>query len=115
MIGDDVKSLLRIHSLIDPEVFVEKVKEAKEFYPKTVEDLTVNELRVYNTLRTMNDFIHEWHYQNDFIDQYTYEKNKGKYFARAYKEIEKRQNEELYDAINKAGAGVDFSMFKQRK
>lgn len=115
MIGDDVKSLLRVHSLIDPEVFVEKVKEAKEFYPKTVEDLTVNELRLYNTLRTMNDFIHEWHYQNDFIDQYTYEKNKGKYFARAYKEIEKRQNEELYDAINKAGAGVDFSMFKQRK
>ena len=115
MIGDDVKSLLRVHSLIDPEVFVDKVKEAKEFYPKTVEDLTVNELRLYNTLRTMNDFIHEWHYKNDFIDQYTYEKNKGKYFARAYKEIENRQNEELYDAINKAGAGVDFSMFKQRK
>jgi hypothetical protein len=115
MIGDDVKSLLRVHSLIDPEIFVDKVKEAKEFYPKTVEDLTVNELRLYNTLRTMNDFIHEWHYQNDFIDQYTYEKNKGKYFARAYKEIENRQNEELYDAINKAGAGVDFSMFKQRK
>jgi hypothetical protein len=115
MIGDDVKSLLRVHSLIDPEVFVEKVKEAKEFYPKTVEDLTVNELRLYNTLRTMNDFIHEWHYKNDFIDQYTYEKNKGKYFARAYKVIEDRQNEELYDAINKAGAGVDFSMFKQRK
>jgi hypothetical protein len=115
MIGDDVKSLLRVHSLIDPEVFVDKVKEAKEFYPKTVEDLTVNELRLYNTLRTMNDFIHEWHYQNDFIDQYTYEKNKGKYFARAYKVIEDRQNEELYDAINKAGAGVDFSMFKQRK
>ncbi len=115
MIGDDVKSLLRVHSLIDPEVFVDKAKEAKEFYPKTVEDLTVNELRLYNTLRTMNDFIHEWHYKNDFIDQYTYEKNKGKYFARAYKEIENRQNEELYDAINKAGAGVDFSMFKQRK
>lgn len=115
MIGDDVKSLLRVHSLIDPEVFVEKVKEAKEFYPKTVEDLTVNELRLYNTLRTMNDFIHEWHYKNDFIDQYTYEKNKGKYFARAYKAIENRQNEELYDAINKAGAGVDFSIFKQRK
>lgn len=115
MIGDDVKSLLRVHSLIDPEVFVDKVKEAKEFYPKTVEDLTVNELRLYNTLRTMNDFIHEWHYKNDFIDQYTYEKNKGKYFARAYKVIEDRQNEELYDAINKAGAGVDFSMFKQRK
>jgi hypothetical protein len=115
MIGDDVKSLLRIHSLIDPEVFIDKIKEAEEFYPKTVEDLTVNELRVYNSLRTMNDFIHEWHYQNDFIDQYTYEKNKGKYFARAYKDIEKRQNDELYDAINKAGAGVDFNIFKQRK
>ena len=62
-----------------------------------------------------NDFIHEWHYQNEFIDQPTYEKHKGKYFARMYEEIEKKEFADLQEAIDKMPSGADFRMFKERK
>lgn len=110
MIGFDEKALLRVHSLLDPEAFLENEDKVK-----SPSELSLNELRLYNTLRDMNDFIHEWHFQNGFIDAPTYEKHKGKYFARMYEEIERKEFTDLHDAIDKMPAGADFRMFKERK
>ena len=112
MIGFDDKALMRVHSLLDPEAFEIMGSEDAVTSPS---DLTLQELRLYNTLRDMNDFIHEWHYQNEFIDQPTYEKHKGKYFARMYEEIERKEFADLHDAIDKMPSGADFRMFKARK
>jgi hypothetical protein len=112
MIGNDKRALYRVHSLLDPEAFANEPKEGR---PNSVEDLSFSELRLFNTLRATNDFIHEWHYRNGFLDENTYQKNKGKYFARAYKEIEEKQYADIYDAINKAKAGAEFDIFKKRK
>jgi hypothetical protein len=112
MIGDDNRALYRVHSLLDPEAFA---KEPKEGRPNSIKDLSFSELRLFNALREMNDFIHEWHYRNGFLDEHTYQKNKGKYFARAYREIESKQFDDINEAINKAGAGAEFNMFRKRK
>jgi len=112
MIGNDKRALYRVHSLLDPEAFA---KEPKEGRPTSVEDLSFSELKLFNALRNYNDFIHEWHYRNGFLDDNTYNKNKGKYFARAYKEIEEKQYADIYDVINKSGAGAEFDIFKKRK
>lgn len=112
MIGFDDKALMRVHSLLDPEAFEIMGSEDAVTSPS---DLSLQELRLYNTLRDMNDFIHEWHYQNEFIDQATYDKHKGKYFARMYEEIERKEFADLHDAIDKMPSGADFRMFKARK
>jgi hypothetical protein len=112
MIGFDNKALMRVHSLLDPEAFEIMGSEDTVTSPS---DLSLQELRLYNVLRDTNDFIHEWHYQNEFIDQATYDKHKGKYFARMYEEIERREFADLHDAIDKMPSGADFRMFKARK
>jgi hypothetical protein len=112
MIGNDTKALYRVHSLLDPEAFA---KEPKEGRPNSIKDLSFSELRLFNALRQMNDFVHEWHYRNGFLDENTYQKNKGKYFARAYQQIENKQFADIDEAINKAGAGAEFNMFRKRK
>jgi hypothetical protein len=112
MIGFDDKALMRVHTLLDPEAYEIL---GGENLPTSPSDLSLQELRLYNTLRDMNDFIHEWHYQNEFIDQPTYDKHKGKYFARMYEEIERKEFADLHDAIDKMPSGVDFRMFKARK
>ena len=110
MIGFDERALMRVHSLLDPEAFIEN-----EDAVTSPRDLSLQELRLYNTLRDINDFIHEWHFQNEFIDAPTYEKHKGKYFARMYAEIEKKEFADLNEAIDKMPSGADFRMFKERK
>jgi len=112
MIGFDAQALRRIHSLLDPEAFegMDRVD-----LPSNPLDLSVSELRLFNALRTMNDYIHEWHYKNGFLDKETYDKNKGKYFARAYSEIELKKFKGINEAIDSMTAGTDLSMFKQRK
>ena len=112
MIGFDKRALMRVHTLLDPEAF--KIIGGENL-PTSPADLNIQELRLYNTLRDANDFIHEWHYQNEFIDKPTYEKNKGKYFARMYEEIERKEFADLHDAIDKMPSGADFRMFKARK
>lgn len=112
MIGFDDRALMRVHSLLDPEAFAILGGEDVVTSPS---ELSLQELRLYNTLRDMNDFIHEWHFQNEFIDQATYEKHKGKYFARMYEEIEKKEFADLQEAIDKMPGGADFRMFKERK
>lgn len=117
MINNDKLALRRVHSLLDPEAF-EGVTDPT--LPDSKSDLSFAELRLFNTLRDMNDFIHEWHYQNGFLGEgpqaeALYEKNKGSYFARMYNEIETKKFEDLYDALAKLPNAADFSMFKERK
>lgn len=112
MIGFDADALRRVHSLLDPEAFADTDRSG---LPSNPLELSVSELRLFNALRTMNDYIHEWHYKNGFLDKETYDKNKGKYFARAYAEIETKKFKDINDAMDSMIAGTDLSMFKQRK
>ena len=117
MINNDKLALRRVHSLLDPEAF-EGITDPT--LPDTKADLSFAELRLFNTLRDMNDYIHEWHYQNGFLGtgeaaEALYQKNKGSYFARMYNEIENEKFEDLYDALAKLPNAADFSMFKERK
>lgn len=117
MIGDDKNSLRRVHSLLDPEAFENNFDEN---LPLDVSELSFNETRLYNVLRDMNDYIHEWHYRNGFFGEGVkadamYEKNKGSYFARMYSEIEDEKFGSLYEALQKLPNGADFTMFKQRQ
>jgi hypothetical protein len=117
MINNDKVALKRVHSLLDPEAF-DGVTDP--MLPDSKADLSFAELRLFNVLRDMNDYIHEWHYKNGFLGEgeaadILYEKNKGSYFARMYNEIENKQYEDLYDALAKLPNSADFSMFKERK
>ncbi len=117
MINNDKVALRRVHSLLDPEAF-EDITDPT--LPDSKADLSFAELRLFNVLRDMNDFIHEWHYRNGFLGtgeqaDALYEKNKGSYFARMYNEIETERFGELYDALAKLPNAADFSMFKERK
>lgn len=117
MINYDKEALRRVHSLLDPEAF-EGITDPS--LPDTKLDLSFAELRLFNTLRDMNDFIHEWHYKNGFLGEgeaadALYEMNKGTYFPRMYNEIENKKFEDLYDALAKLPNAADFTMFKERK
>jgi predicted GNAT family N-acyltransferase len=117
MINHDKVALRRVHSLLDPEAF-EGVTDPS--LPDTKNDLSFAELRLFNTLRDMNDFIHEWHYEHGFLGEgeaadALYEMNKGSYFPRMYNEIENKKFEDLYDALDKLPNSADFTMFKERK
>ena len=117
MINQDKVALKRVHSLLDPEAF-EDVSDST--LPNDKFDLSFAELRLYNVLRDMNDFIHEWHYEHGFLGEgeaadALYEMNKGSYFPRMYNEIENKKFEDLYDALAKLPNAADFTMFKERK
>jgi hypothetical protein len=117
MINQDKVALKRVHSLLDPEAF-EDVSDPT--LPNDKFDLSFAELRLYNVLRDMNDFIHEWHYEHGFLGEgeaadALYEMNKGSYFPRMYNEIENKKFEDLYDALAKLPNAADFTMFKERK
>ena len=117
MINQDKVALKRVHSLLDPEAFE---YENDSTLPNDKFDLSFAELRLYNVLRDMNDFIHEWHYEHGFLGEgeaadALYEMNKGSYFPRMYNEIENKKFEDLYDALAKLPNAADFTMFKERK
>jgi hypothetical protein len=112
MVGFDAQALRRVHSLLDPEAF-EGMDRTD--LPGNPLELSVSELRLFNALRTMNDYMHEWHYKNGFLDKETYDKFKGKYFGRMYSEIEHKQFKDVSEAMDSMTAGTDLSMFKQRK
>lgn len=117
IINEDKVALRRVHSLLDPEAF-EGITDPT--LPDSKADLSFAELRLFNILRDMNDYIHEWHYQNGFLGEgpaaeALYEKNKGSYFARMYNEIETEKFGDLYDALAKLPNAADFTMFKERK
>lgn len=113
MINGDTSALVRVHSLLDPEAFEEYSGE--EILPESIDDLSITERTLYNTLRALNDFMHEWHFRNGFINQETYDKFKGNYIARMYLQFEQEQFKDIYDAIDKTGAGADLRIFKARK
>lgn len=117
MINNDKVALKRVHSLLDPEAF-ENITDP--MLPNDKYDLSFAELRLFNVLRDMNDFIHQWHYDNGFLGEgdagdALYQKNKGSYFPRMYNEIENKQFGDLYDALAKLPNSADFTMFKERK
>lgn len=117
MINHDKAALRRVHSLLDPEAF-EGITDPS--LPNDKYDLSFAELRLFNVLRDMNDFIHEWHYEHGFLGEgeaadALYEMNKGSYFPRMYNEIENKKFEDLYDALAKLPNAADFTMFKERK
>lgn len=85
--------------------------EAKggETLPK-YDDLTDNEKAYYDTIRAAGDAIHSANMMSDLMSLDTYTVNKGKYIARMYESIERKQAEEARGA----GRKQDYNIFKTR-
>ncbi|KKN79708.1 hypothetical protein LCGC14_0337300 [marine sediment metagenome] len=104
IIDHDSSALLRIYSLLDRSVVLKAMpEEYHEKLPATTEDLAAAEKVVYQTIRTINDVIHEWHYRNGFISKKTYDENKGTYIARMYEEKEFKETTEFWDKVFEFG------------
>ncbi len=86
LVGNNVESLERIHQVLDPEFY----DSNPTLFGKKVElkDLTPNEKALYDTLKDVNEYVHDWNFGNGLIDLKTYMNNKGKYIARMYDAFE---------------------------
>ena len=122
IIDHDSSALLRIYSLLDRSVVLKAMpEEYHEKLPATTEDLTAAEKVVYQTIRTINDVIHEWHYRYGFITKKTYDENKGTYIARMYEEKEFKETTEFWDKVfefgtwSAGGTKVKADYLTQRK
>lgn len=99
------ESLSKIHSILDPELALKKVKES---------ELTPDEKDLLSVFKTTSDFINDTNYKNGFISKETWEKGKGgKYIARAYENYDFPS--EISDFVRKSKQKLDLDPFKQRK
>jgi hypothetical protein len=106
-IDKDPESLKRIHSILDPEVYQGTPQQGLK-----INDLTATEAQLLSTIRTANDFIHEWYHDQGLISDETYNKNKGTYIARLYEEFELLPPDVQQQMLK---SRADFNMLKQRK
>lgn len=82
-VGKEAESLRNVHQVLDPEVYTKRGET-----PITYDQLSPAEKNLYDLLRATNDMIHDWHFVNGRISQQVYEKNKGSYTPRFYRENE---------------------------
>jgi hypothetical protein len=122
LVGNNPGNLIRIQAVLDPDTVIKQTPEDMQAgLPQGVEDLTHQERMVYETIRMLNNVIHQWHYDNGFITKKTYEENKGKYIARMYEENEYQHDAQLMDKIFEfadwklGGHSVKADYIKQRK
>lgn len=122
IVDQDPDSMIRVHSLLDPEAYAKREDLQQDNLPQTIEDLNDSEKALYELLRKTNDEIHTWHHENGFIDEETYQKYKGKYIARLYEESDLDQLpediEKMMEKGNNSFSGqtkIDLDIFKARK
>lgn len=131
IVDSDLTSLSRVHEVLDPEVYKPKtppagpikdrIEDQKEKFgyqqlPKhtlTYADLSPSEQALFDAIRSVNDFIHEWSHNNGFISDDTYKEHKGQYIARLYEDFFLDAPEDITQAYK--SSRMDFSMYKQRK
>lgn len=115
LINNDLEALERVHRVLDPEIY--KAREKDNYTPLTYDDLNTNEQILYNHIRSILDYTHEYNYQMGFINEELYEKNKGTYTPRMYEGYEiPDEVKEIYDKTNDwIATKIDNSIFKKRK
>lgn len=115
---DDIVSIDTVENEISDteDTYYDHLNSITEYldrYKKTVVDgLNSQQKALYDLLVDANSKIHEWYHDRGLLDDWTYQKNKGKYIARIYEEFaigEDPENE--YQSLS---SKVDLGMFKQR-
>ncbi len=102
-VPNDAKSLERIHSNLDPELYGGKIAK-----------LTPEEEQSVGVLRLVSDFINDTNYKNGLISEETWIANRGgKYITRAYEPYD--MPPEVADFMKQANAKFDLNPFKQRE
>lgn len=115
IVGNDPRKLQRVHQVLDPEAYEGEVSAGN--IPRVTEaDLNPDEKQLYDILRFTLDYIHDWHYQNGFIKQETYDKYKGTYSPRFWEDTNMvEESPELAVMFQQMGKALDRSYIKQRK
>ena len=108
LINGDKESAKRVHSALDPEVYLED--ERVDY-----DDLEPNEKQLFDELREINRQTHEANYEMGFISEETYEKYKDGYIGRGYEAYENIEGRNLEDKENFLNNKIFTDMFKQRK
>lgn len=104
LLGKDLGSLERVHSVLDPELATTKVD---------YENLSPKEKEATDFLRYVSDFINETNYKNGFITEEKYRSNTGgKYIARAYEPYDFPP--EFADFMEQRNQKLDLNPFKER-
>jgi hypothetical protein len=115
IVGNNPQALQRVHQVLDPEAYEGEVSAGT--IPRVVEaDLNPDEKQLYDILRSTLDYIHDWHYNNGFIKQETYDKYKGTYSPRFWEDTNMiDESPELAVMFQQMGKSLDRSYIKQRK
>ncbi|OHB99068.1 MAG: hypothetical protein A2Z57_04020 [Planctomycetes bacterium RIFCSPHIGHO2_12_39_6] len=112
LVDNDPKSLEHIHRVMDADFYAEKGEKALSY-----EELSPAEKELHDMLRSINDYVHEYNFEQGRITPETYLKNKGKYISRMYdafevpEEIQKFLEEGSFTKNNK----MNLDIFKARK
>lgn len=105
LLGNNEKSLARVHAVLDPQISKIKVSE---------QNLTPPEREALGTLRILSDFVNDTNYKNGFISEKQWASNRGgKYIARAYEVFD--YPPEVADFIKNKDMRFDLNPFKTRK
>lgn len=117
-VGNSAESLERIHQVLDPEFY----DDNPSLFGKkiTYDDLTQAEKNLTDTLKGINEYIHDWNFSMGMIDMKTYMANKGKYIARLYEAFEMPENAKDFMENNEIPIGnkrvkLMTDMFKARE
>lgn len=117
LIDNNLESLERVHEAMDPDFYAEGNPDYK---PITRDDLNGSEQSLYDTLRMVNDYVHDYNYGMGFIDDATYNKFKWKYIPRMYEPFEVPEDvqkaiEEGNHELKSKTSKLTLDFFKARK
>jgi hypothetical protein len=114
-VNADPQALMRVQQVLDPDLYESKVSKNK-ISKVEYADLNTEEQRLYDLLRANLDMIHEWHHENGFISDKTYEKFKGNYSPRFWEEnYESDMDAETQAMSQQMGKALNKDYIKMRK
>jgi hypothetical protein len=115
IVNNNPQALQRVHQVLDPEAY-EGAVTVNGLPRVELADLNPEERRLYDILRNTLDFIHQWHFDNGFIKQETYDKYKGTYSPRMWEDADYLDaGSDLAVMFQQMGKSLDKSYIKKRK
>lgn len=118
LIDNDLTSLARVHEAMDPDFYSENPSLfPDDFKPATFEELNDSEKNLYEILRKINDYVHDYNFAMGFINEQTYNKNLGKYIPRMYEPFEVPEDVEraMEEGANFVPNKLKLDFFKARE
>ena len=115
IVNNNPQALQRVHQVLDPDAYEGAV--TMNGLPRVkLADLNPEERRLYDILRNTLDFIHQWHFDNGFIKQETYDKYQGTYSPRMWEDADYLDaGADLAVMFQQMGKSLDKSYIKKRK